>query len=73
MGWVFYKTGRFEEARQSLEKAVSLLPTDATLRDHLGDVYLSLNLKQQAVEQWQKSLELDPGKEMIQEKIDAAR
>ena len=72
-GWVFYKLGRFEEARESLEKAVGLLPNDPTLRDHLGDVYISLNLKQQAVEQWQKALEIDPGKKQIQEKIDATK
>ena len=37
--WAFYLTGVFEKSIFYLEKAVSIMPNDATLNDHLGDAY----------------------------------
>jgi tetratricopeptide (TPR) repeat protein len=51
LGWVLFKRGKVKQALEPLEKAVELqkveekkgqAPPDATIREHLGDVYLSL-------------------------------
>lgn len=57
LGWVLFKLGRFEEAREPLEKAVKLStgPGDTTLWDHLGDLYHRLNELDKAVEAWEKA------------------
>ena len=59
----------FEEALRELEKASRKLPKDAVISDHLGDVYYSLNMFNEAKIQWEKSLELAPEKEEIKQKI----
>jgi tetratricopeptide (TPR) repeat protein len=59
LGWVLFKLGKYEEARAPLEKAVanSTGSGDATLWDHLGDLYHRLELTDKAVEAWQKALD----------------
>jgi len=59
MGWVLYRMGRLAEARRELERAVQLTNGDATVREHLGDVYRDLELHDLAREQYQKSLTED--------------
>jgi tetratricopeptide (TPR) repeat protein len=71
MGWVFFMSGRFEQARSELERAVSLMPDDATLREHLGDAYRALGQRDAALAQWRKALEIEPGKKDLEGKIDA--
>jgi tetratricopeptide (TPR) repeat protein len=58
LGWVLYRRGNVEEARIWLEKAAAhhLGADDPTVWDHLGDVYLRLNLIDQAAEAWRKAL-----------------
>ncbi len=58
MGWVLFKRGKFAEALPHLEKA-TVLPTggDATIWDHLADVYARLNKAAKAKEAWGKALE----------------
>jgi Flp pilus assembly protein TadD len=57
LGWVFYRLGRLEEARQELERAASLVE-DAVVREHLGLVYLDLGMHQEAYQQLRKAIEL---------------
>ena len=40
-----FLSDRTEESIFFLEKAVSILPDDATLNDHLGDAYWKANRK----------------------------
>ncbi|MES1211589.1 MAG: tetratricopeptide repeat protein, partial [Acidobacteriota bacterium] len=40
LGWTYHQLGRHEQARGYLERAVRLEPADATLQEHLGDVYV---------------------------------
>ncbi len=56
LGWVHYKLGQYALAEQILQKAITLIPTDPTVHDHLGEVYASTGNLQQAVVQWQSSL-----------------
>ena len=44
---------------------------DATLYDHLGDIYLSLHQQDKAREAWRKSVKLEPN-EQIQKKLGSA-
>lgn len=39
LGWSYFKQGRHPEAKAELESAARLLPTDATVWEHLGDAY----------------------------------
>ena len=56
LGWVHYKLGQYELAEETLERAITLIPKDPTVHDHLGEVYASTGHLQQAVAQWESSL-----------------
>jgi tetratricopeptide (TPR) repeat protein len=56
LGWVHYKLGQYELAEETLERAITLIPKDPTVHDHLGEVYASTGHLQQAVVQWERSL-----------------
>ncbi len=61
MGWVLFKLSQPKQALPWLVKAVELSPEpDATILDHLGDVYLSLRQVGKAMENWRKSLAIEP-------------
>ncbi|MCX7665077.1 MAG: tetratricopeptide repeat protein [Gemmataceae bacterium] len=65
LGWVLFRRGKYEEAREYIEKAVLISDgqDDAILLDHLGDVYVKLGLIEKALNTWQKALrqiEFDP-------------
>jgi tetratricopeptide (TPR) repeat protein len=59
LGWVLFRRGTLDEARQQLEKAVTLADgDDPVLWDHLGDTYAKLNEAARARASWQKAVEL---------------
>lgn len=60
LGWVYYRMGRYDEAREPLERAALELPKDPTVLEHLGDVYLSLGERQLAVAAWNRALAAAP-------------
>jgi tetratricopeptide (TPR) repeat protein len=61
LGWVLFKLNQPEAALPWLVKAVELsTEPDATILDHLGDVYLSLHQLGKAMENWKKSLDVEP-------------
>jgi len=65
LGWVLFKQGHVKEALEPIRKAVDLNDEpDATLYDHLGDIYAALNERDKAREAWRKSLEVEPNKEV---------
>lgn len=55
-GWLLYALGDYKQSAEYLERAVSLLPADATVNEHLGDVYWRLGRKNEARFQWDRSL-----------------
>jgi Flp pilus assembly protein TadD len=61
LGWTYYQLGRHEQALGYLERAVRLEPADATLQEHLGDVYVALGQKDRARAAYRRALELGDG------------
>ena len=56
LGWVLFKRGKLKEAIEPLTKAVKLLSestaVDATIHEHLGDVYFQLKDFEKSREAW---------------------
>jgi len=73
MGWVLFKLNQPRDALGYLLKAVDESEEpDATIYDHLGDVYAALKETDKAREAWRKSLAVEAN-EQVQKKLDAAR
>ena len=58
LGWAYYQLGRFEEARGHLEWAARLIPSDPTIHEHLGDLYVILNDFTHAKASYEQAIEL---------------
>jgi tetratricopeptide (TPR) repeat protein len=56
MAWVLYRQGKADQAEPLLVQALDHLGTDATVHDHLGDVYEKLGKTKEAIAQWQASV-----------------
>lgn len=70
MGWVLFKLGEYAQAREHLEKAISLpRGQDSTIFDHLGDVYHKLGEQDKAVDAWKQALDLEAADTHPDEKI----
>ena len=65
LGWVEFKRKNFETAVYFLEKSVSILPNSSEVTDHLGDCYLKLNRKQEAIFEWRKAIQYESDKNII--------
>ncbi|TAL04820.1 MAG: tetratricopeptide repeat protein [Verrucomicrobia bacterium] len=72
MAWVLFKQGRLNDALEYILKAVAKNEEpDATLYDHLGDIYAALKQLPEARKAWKKSIELEPN-DAVKKKLDAA-
>ena len=60
LGWVYFVTGRYEEAVRELERAVALEPGDPTINEHLGDAYWKVGRRNEARFQWAHALRMGP-------------
>ena len=60
LGWVYFRMGRFEEARGPLEAAARELPADAVVLEHLGDLYERRGENELAISAWGQALDNDP-------------
>jgi tetratricopeptide (TPR) repeat protein len=68
-GWIFFRLENYNDAAVYIEKSVATGNASAVVHEHLGDVYLKLGRKEQALELWKKALEMDSKNESIKEKI----
>ena len=67
LSWAYFRTGDYARALPVAEHASQLMPVDAVVTDHLGDVYWAVGRKLEAAFQWHRALSFDP------EPKDAAR
>ena len=66
MGWVLFKRGKFKEALDTMKKAVEQMAIertapDATILEHLGDIYFQLQQIDKAEDSWQQALKAAEG------------
>ena len=78
MGWVLYQKKRYAEALTYLQRSLRILQesqeaVDPTIYDHLAETYLQLDRPHEAVEAWEKYLELEPSRREIQERLERLR
>jgi tetratricopeptide (TPR) repeat protein len=72
LGWVYYRLGRYPEARVKLERAVEITG-DAVVHEHLGDVYKVLQLPDLARDQYTRALGSDSSNTRIRGKLSEIR
>ncbi|MGH9381571.1 MAG: tetratricopeptide repeat protein [Thermoanaerobaculia bacterium] len=59
LGWACFQLGLLDEAQKYLERAARLLPGDATILEHLGDLYRQRGDHPAARRAYQRALEVE--------------
>lgn len=60
LGWVYYRQGKLDLAEKYLLDATHLLPHDATVHEHLGDVFAKRGDLMRALTTYRHALTLEP-------------
>jgi predicted Zn-dependent protease len=60
LGWVYYQQGKLELAEKYLTDAAHLLPRDATVHEHLGDVLAKRGEVHRALDLYREALSFEP-------------
>jgi len=68
MGWVLYRLGRLQEARDHLQKAYDMTG-DAEIAAHLGEVIWSMGERDAARALWNKARKEAPGDPVLEETV----
>jgi tetratricopeptide (TPR) repeat protein len=83
LGWAYFKLGKYDLAEESLTKASIHMGSDATVQEHLGDLYqktgrlkLAAAHWERSVQEWTKTVPAEQDGEAfakVQQKLDAAK
>ena len=74
LGWIEFRQGKLDEALTDLQRAArKLTRDDPVVLEHIGDAFAKANKSAQALEAWQKALNLDPKNKALADKIDNAK
>jgi tetratricopeptide (TPR) repeat protein len=57
LGWAHFKLGKYVEAEENLRKAADKTPNDATIQDHLGELYAKTGRLKLAAAHWERALD----------------
>jgi Flp pilus assembly protein TadD len=76
LGWAYYRLNELELAEQYLKKALIFSNNDATLHDHMGDLYYKTKRYEQAQAEWTKSFQMatdEEEKDRVKKKLDEVK
>jgi tetratricopeptide (TPR) repeat protein len=71
-GWVYFQMGQPKDALPYLQRAAFMTNNDPVVLQHVGDTYLKLGLRHEAIATWARALEKDPHNGDLAKRIDAA-
>ena len=69
LGWIRYRQGMLAEALDLVQDANALMPGDATILDHLGDIFMASGNEAAALDAWKRSFSRDPANRAVGKKL----
>jgi len=72
-GQALFRTGQFEQAISVLDKALNHYGTNINLLNLIGECYLGLGKKEEALAAWQRSLEISPDQPELKKRIQSIK
>jgi tetratricopeptide (TPR) repeat protein len=67
--WILFKLKKYEEAKEWMQKAIINNPNSPVQFEHLGDIFYKLGDVDKALENWNKSLKIDPNNPLVKKKV----
>ncbi|NUQ81998.1 MAG: tetratricopeptide repeat protein [Bacteroidetes bacterium] len=71
-GWICYQLKDFQTAEYYIKKSIETGDASAVVYEHLGDVYMAMGNRENAVLWWKKAFEKDPSLKGIKDKLAGA-
>jgi len=68
-GWVLFKQGSYQEAKEWIAKAIESGEESAVVLEHYGDVMWKLDNKKEAAKYWEKAQKAGEGSEFLEMKV----
>jgi Tfp pilus assembly protein PilF len=68
-GWVLFKQGKYDGAKEWVEKAMQAGENSAVVLEHYGDILWKLGSSKEAVKYWEKAAKAGEGSEFLQKKV----
>lgn len=68
-GWVYFRLGKYDEARDYIAKAIAAGGASATVFEHMGDILFKLGKKQEADQYWKQALDMNTSNQTLRDKI----
>ncbi|HWG88187.1 MAG TPA: tetratricopeptide repeat protein, partial [Candidatus Acidoferrales bacterium] len=56
LGWAYFRLGNYDAAEENLRRAADKTPNDATVQDHLGELYAKTGKLKLAAVHWERAL-----------------
>lgn len=69
LAWAYFKKKNYLKAAELMEEVIDMVPGEAISLDHLGDIYLALNRKREAIYFWRQAKDLAKPEDEITENI----
>ena len=69
LAWAYFKKKNYVKAAELMEEVIDMVPGEAISLDHLGDIYLALNRKREAIYFWRQAKDLAKPEDNITENI----
>ena len=83
LGWAYFRLGKYDQAEENLRRAADKTPNDATVQDHLAELYAKTGkLKlaemhwERALNEWSKSVPADVDRQdvsRVQKKLESTK
>ncbi|MBA7572357.1 Beta-barrel assembly-enhancing protease [subsurface metagenome] len=72
LGWGYYKKGKYNEAKEQIEKALKWedINDQGLIHDHYGDILIKLGMEKEAADAYRRAIELGEDVSVIQPKLD---
>jgi len=56
LGWAYFRPGSYDQAEENLRRAADKTPTDATVQDHMAELYSKTGKLKLAAMHWERAL-----------------
>jgi tetratricopeptide (TPR) repeat protein len=56
LGWAYFRMGNYDQAEENLRRAADKTPTDATVQDHMAELYSKTGKLKLAAMHWERAL-----------------
>jgi tetratricopeptide (TPR) repeat protein len=68
-GWVLFQLGKYDDAKEWIDKAIQSGEQSAVVLEHYGDVLWKTGNKKEAVKYWEKAEKAGEGSELLLKKV----